>query len=58
MVQPQKEELFLQSWYYILKHGRDNTSIPQLKELEHKEAAVSAETREKKEVDKQDQPQQ
>jgi hypothetical protein len=45
MIQPQKEKLFLQSWHHILKHGRDNASIPQLKELEHKEATISAEKR-------------
>jgi hypothetical protein len=32
----------------FLKHGRDNASIPELKELEHKDATVSAEKREKR----------
>jgi hypothetical protein len=37
MIQPQKQKLFLKSWHHILKHGRDNASIPQLKELEHED---------------------
>jgi hypothetical protein len=47
LIQPQKHKVFLKSWHHILKHGRDNASIPQLKELEHEEATISAEKGEK-----------